>query len=460
MTTTSYICDKWIPINLDMKDKVTVILQEISNRYKDPDQVRMYMKKTPPIEADGMKMDRWSDGSLGSGFTGICLLMGQLDRLYPEDGWDIVGHQYLERIRMIVEQKGVHDLSLYSGLSGILLAIYSLSRKGTRYQGMLDSLASWFEEAALHSLALCREEWGRGQLQMSQYDAISGFTGIGRIAMLFSDRPTMHTIWNQTIELFQIMCSDRTWNGHPVPGWYITTENQFQENEKKQYPQGNFNLGLSHGIAGPLAFLSLSALNGADSLPLVGDINRLSPFIHHWRVQDTEGVIWPGRVSLEEWVDNRLQPESTQYYRDSWCYGVPGIARSIWLAGQALQNKDWIETGLRAYLDIEKRLYRKGGLSSATLCHGIGGLLHLIQRMYSDTGHEQLGMMRDRLLEEVLDMFDTNSAFGFYDHSLLDGRLAEVDEAGFLNGSAGVALVLASLIGNENPDWDAALLIR
>lgn len=80
--------------------------------------------------------------------------------------------------------------------------------------------------------------------------------------------------------------------------------------------------------------------------------------------------------------------------------------------------------------------------------------------MYSDTGHEQLGMMRDRLLEEVLDMFDTNSAFGFYDHSLLDGRLAEVDEAGFLNGSAGVALVLASLIGNENPDWDAALLIR
>lgn len=47
MTTTSYICDKWIPINLDMKDKVTVILQEISNRYKDPDQVRMYMKKRP-----------------------------------------------------------------------------------------------------------------------------------------------------------------------------------------------------------------------------------------------------------------------------------------------------------------------------------------------------------------------------------------------------------------------------
>lgn len=86
--------------------------------------------------------------------------------------------------------------------------------------------------------------------------------------------------------------------------------------------------------------------------------------------------------------------------------------------------------------------------------------MHLVQRMYSDTAHEQLGMMRDRLLEDVLDMFDTNSLFGFYDHSLLDGKLAEVDEAGLLNGSAGVALALASLIGNKNPDWDAAFLIH
>jgi hypothetical protein len=68
--------------------------------------------------------------------------------------------------------------------------------------------------------------------------------------------------------------------------------------------------------------------------------------------------------------------------------------------------------------------------------------------------------MRNRLLEDVLDMFDSESLFGFYDHSLLAGRMEEVDEAGFLNGSAGVALVLASLIGEENPEWDAAFLIR
>ncbi|MNW67988.1 hypothetical protein D3C74_466740 [compost metagenome] len=57
-------------------------------------------------------------------------------------------------------------------------------------------------------------------------------------------------------------------------------------------------------------------------------------------------------------------------------------------------------------------------------------------------------------------MFDSNSLFGFYDHTLLEDRLEEVDEAGFLNGSAGVALVLASLIGDRSPDWDVAFLIR
>lgn len=460
MTTTSYTCDNWIPVKGEMKDKISAVLQEITERYRDPDQVRLWMKKIPPIETDGMKIERWSDESLGSGFTGICLLMGQLDYLYPEDGWDLVGHQYLERIRMMVEQRGVHDLSLYSGLAGILLAIYSLSRNGTRYQGMLDTLASWFEEAALHSLSLHQVEWEKGQLQMSQYDTISGFTGVGRIAMLFPNRPAMRMVWEKTMDLFHVMCGEKNINGHTVPSWHISSEYQFQENEKLQYPQGNFNLGLSHGISGPLCFLSLSALHGVDSPLLINDIHRLAKFIHHWRVQDVEGMIWPGRVSFEEWLEDQPSPGSTQNHRDSWCYGVPGIARSIWLAGQAARNEEWIETGLRAYLDIEKRLYRKGGLSSSTLCHGIGGLLHLVQRMYSDTAHEQLGMMRDRLLEDVLDMFDTNSLFGFYDHSLLDGKLAEVDEAGLLNGSAGVALALASLIGNKNPDWDAAFLIH
>ncbi|MCV9950035.1 lanthionine synthetase C family protein [Paenibacillus sp. BT-177] len=460
MTTISYTCDNWIPVKGEMKDKISTLLREITERYRNPDQVRLWMKKIPPIEADGVIMERWADESLGSGFTGICLLMGQLDYLYPKNGWDIVGHQYLERIRMVVEQKGVHDLSLYSGLAGIMLAIYSLSRKGTRYQGMLDALASWFEEAALQSLALHRIEWEKGELRMSQYDTISGFAGVGRIAMLFLNRPGMQMVWEQTMDLFHVMCGEKNLNGHTVPAWHISSEHQFQEDEKLQYPQGNFNLGISHGIAGPLCFLSLSALHGVDASPLMNDIHRLGKFIHHWRVQDVEGIIWPGRISFGEWLDGQLLSGSTRNYRDSWCYGVPGIARSIWLAGQAVHNEEWLETGLSAYLDIEKRLHRKGGLSSATLCHGIGGLLHLVQRMYSDTSHEQLGRMRDRLLEDVLDMFDANSLFGFYDHSLLDGRLAEVDEAGFLNGSAGVALVLASLIGDQNPDWDAAFLIR
>lgn len=460
MIVTSYKCNNWIPIEGSMKDKISAVLQEIAERYKNPNQVRSWMQKVPPIEVDGKKIERWSDETLASGFTGICLFMGELDRIYPEDGWDIIGHQYLEQIQMFVEQQGLHNISLYSGLAGILLGIHSLSKNGTRYQVMLDSLASWFEEIVSHKLTLYRKEWQNGRLQMSQYDTISGLAGIGRITMLFLNRPGMHSIWEQIIELFQIMCGEKNTGSYTVPAWHISPEYQFQEGEKLQYPQGNFNLGLSHGIAGPLAFLSLSALQGVNAPLLKNNIHSLAEFINRWKVEEKEGIIWPGRISFEEWVSDYLLHDCTERYRDSWCYGVPGIARSIWLAGQAVHNEEWIETGLTAYLDIEKRLHRKGGLSSATLCHGIGGLLHLVQRMYSDTGHERLGMIRDKLLQDVLNMFDANSLFGFYDHTLLEDRLEEIDEAGFLNGSAGVALVLASLIGDKSPDWDAAFLIR
>ncbi|KAF6562906.1 lanthionine synthetase C family protein [Paenibacillus sp. EKM202P] len=460
MTSAQLPFSSWRPLSGEIRERVVKVLDSIGERYRNPEEVCLRSKSIPTLEVDGFEIERWNDGILSNGYPGICLLLAQLDLLYPEDGWDQTGHMYLEKLQKLMEEMGMYDLSLYSGLAGVLIGIRALSRGGTRYQSMLNQVASWFEELAAERIPLYMEQWHSGHLKMSDYDTIMGFTGIGRIILFFYERPKMKELWGQIVGCFQLFCGDKNWEGQRIPFWHICAEHQFLQDEKRQYPKGNFNLSLSHGIAGPLALMSISVLQGVTSKEVNKEIPTLAEWLTKWQIESQVGTIWPGKVSFEEWEQSELSVGNTQYQRDSWCYGAPGIARSIWLAGKALQNDEWISLGLKAYLDIENRIDQNGGMASATVCHGLGGLLHLLQRMYSDTGNERLGALRDLLVERVLDMFDPNSIFGYYDVNFLNGDYKNIDEAGFLTGTAGIALVLASLISDRSPEWDAVLMIR
>lgn len=450
----------WLPVGCELRERVEEVLRDIAERYKDPEQVRQRMREVPPEQLDGMSYARWRDISLASGFPGICLLMGQMDHLFPHEGWDLIGHRYLELLQKTIEEEGIQHLSLYNGLAGILVGIHSLSRKRTRYLKMMDTLADLYEQKMGSIIDRIRCNWNEGNMMMGDYDVIQGLSGMGRVALLFSERSGMRKIWEDTVTLFHLYCGEKEIAGQLVPSWHISSMNQFRAEEKVKYPNGNFNLGLSHGISGPLAFLSVSYLHGIQAESVASDLHTLAEFVCKWSIRKEKGTFFAGRISFEEWEQERLLPSAELEYRDSWCYGVPGIARSLWLAGKALQNEKWLEISLRAYMEISNRAHMKGGLTSGTLCHGVGGLLHLIQRMYSDTGHETLRSMRDRFAKDVLDLYEPGSLFGYYDESYQMGDYTKVDEAGFLTGASGVALVLASLLSDQSPDWDLVLMIQ
>ncbi|WNS41171.1 lanthionine synthetase C family protein [Paenibacillus sp. MMS20-IR301] len=449
----------WRPITGPLRERALQVLLEIAERYKEPEKVRALMQQVPAEELDGISYERWRDLSLASGFPGICLLMGQLDQLYPDGGWDLVGHQYLGLVRQTIEAEGVYNLSLFNGLAGVLLAVQALSRGRTRYSGMINNLADLFEERIPYVLSEIRVHWKAGVVRMGDYDVIQGLSGIGRVALLFSERPLMRSALESIVELFHLYCGEKHINGYTVPAWHVSSENQFLAEESSRYPNGNFNLGLSHGVSGPLAFLSISYSKGIMNDAVTADIYKLAEFLCKCAIQDENGIVFPGRVSFEEWVKEDL-PSVGIDNRDSWCYGAPGIARSLWLAGKALNNDKWLETGKRAYSTIANREPVSVKSNLGILCHGSSGLIHLLQRMYSETGDNSLLTLRDKHLEELLYLYEPESLFGYYDDSLREGTLTRVDEAGFLTGASGVALVLASLLGEQNPEWDLALMLQ
>ncbi|WP_157722150.1 lanthionine synthetase C family protein [Tumebacillus avium] len=385
---------------------------------------------------------------LGSGAAGLCLLFGQLDRLFPEAGWDLVGHQQLVTIQQRLQTQGAPNLSLWSGLGGILLAVKALSRDGQRYQTMIGSLLRSLVGSLREQLPDKRAGIAN-DLVMIDYDTIGGMAGVGRVLLAFADREEVQAALADVLHYLIELCGEKEAHGMLVPAWHIHCHNHYRDDEKESFPKGSFNLGLSHGISGPMALMSLALLQGIEVPGQREAIRRTADFVQGFQVTHDGEPLWPGRVSFDNWREG-VAP--TVGVRDSWCYGAPGIGRAVWLAGAALGDDSLQEAGAAAYRGIAKREDSKHSMDAPTICHGWGGLMHLVQRMQADTGQPELAVCRDDLARLVLSTFSEAHPFGFDDSK-------PVTDPGLLEGAAGVALTLLSLVTDEAPDWDAVLMI-
>ncbi|WP_090669195.1 hypothetical protein [Paenibacillus tianmuensis] len=92
---------------------------------------------------------------------------------------------------------------------------------------MLDKLAGWFESLTLPILQAYKERWEVGQIRINEYDTIEGLAGIGRVTMIFADRPQMKIIWHKIIELFHIFCGSKKYCGDEISAWHIPSTYQF-----------------------------------------------------------------------------------------------------------------------------------------------------------------------------------------------------------------------------------------
>ncbi|WP_157729425.1 lanthionine synthetase C family protein [Tumebacillus algifaecis] len=418
----------------------------------ESEQLRNEVERTVRLTAERLKEATWEhDASLAGGAAGLCLLYGALDHLFPEEGWDLIGHQSLIAIQQRLQTAGVPNLSLWSGLSGTVLAVQALSRGGERYQKMQASLLhSLLEQLPAH----IEEARSRiaNELRITDYDAVLGLAGIGRVLLAFADREEVRAALHEVLSYLVTLSGEKEAHGTLVPAWHIHSHLHMREDEFDRYPQGSFNLGLSHGIAGPLATLSLALLQGVEIPGQREAIQRFGAWIEHYQTREGNALLWPGRVSFESWQSGHCAEKVHTPY--SWCYGAPGIGRAMWLAGKALDHTDWKEAGIAAYLGVADRIDSQWDLCTPNICHGWGGLLHLVQRMYAETGLAELAPCRDELARRVLDSFSEQHPYGFNDPASTTQHKPEL-----LEGASGVALTLLSLLAEDAPEWDMALLI-
>jgi hypothetical protein len=420
------------------------IVGEVARRIADPQAVMRITGTAVDRSPGGRESLIWHPSALNEGCPGVALLHAELgDRRST--------HAYLS---VAAKEAMSGGGGLFAGLPAVVFATRAAASRPGDYASLLDR-ALPAVRAAVRDLT--RDETGRiaaGRpgTAFAVYDIVQGLAGLGRLLLAGGEGDGAAA---DAVDCLIALTQDVEVGGVRVPGWWVT----HAPIRDTSAGDGHFNLGLAHGIAGPLALLAIAHREG---LRLPGQEEAIERIVT-WLLDRLSGGSWPTVVTLRELFDvpdRRHHEHQVAPDRPSWCYGSPGIARAIQLAGIALDNSAWRRAAVSVLRATLARSWDTWGVVDAGLCHGWAGMLHMTRLIAADDGAEDLDGAVDGLARRVAGCFDPEAPFGFR-YAAGAGADVAPDRAGFLEGAAGIALALHAYARGGPPatTWDSALLL-
>ncbi|MBB2480862.1 lanthionine synthetase C family protein [Bacillus sp. APMAM] len=420
------------------------ITYELSNRLYDFDNIIL---NDMTLNSDSKTLLSFAQGT-----SGLCVLYGELDLLYPNNGWDEKGHKILLRTLEQFEKNGIDNLSAFSGLTGLCFSILALSKGGTRYKNLFTKLNDIFfysMEKYLLDLKV-NINFDKG-INNYLFDVCYGLSGIGGYLLHIKNMDSRsEDLIIDILEIMVQMSSDIIINNEKVPGWF--TPSSYNEN----FDIGFFDTGLAHGICGPLSLLSISYLKG---YCVKGQIKAINKIVDWLSIKVTEnGMRIPNIISFDNETKKIRDNFST---RDAWCYGLPGISRAIFWGGKALSNSEVIDFSKELFFLLTKRSFEEQLNFSPTFCHGLSGLLYITNIMNNEFNDDEFCDYQIKIAWEIIGYYNEKLPFGFQDYNIREGKLFSENKIGILEGTIGVLLALLAYIKKEcKTGWDKLFLLN
>ena len=252
-------------------------------------------------QTDDPSFTNWRAAGLWGGYAGLAVLAASLDAVEPGSGWDSIGFDHLRRAVRAMEAEQSPAVGM-AGLAGLATSASLLSRDGSRYETLLTSLESAIVERVEHMSQGVLQSRPHG-VPVGLFDVIIGLAGAGRYllgrAQSAPCRRALETLLSALVYLSEA-------DADAVPHWH-TTFHHATDNLRKFYPDGHVNLGLAHGIPGPLALLSLSASQGVEVAGQHDAIVRIADRIVQAQCSDEWGVGFPVAASILHGLQGRCE---------------------------------------------------------------------------------------------------------------------------------------------------------
>lgn len=387
------------------------------------------MEESPPEAAQPLV------SNLANGPAGIALFFAYAHLAYPDRNLDDLCLGALREALAGIAAM-YRGPSLFSGFTGVGWMLRHLE---DRIFEADEDLGAEVESALLHAL-----ERNPGFWPPELIDGLAGF-GVYFLERLPGEDARRGV--EKVIEQLAAKAEEQT----GAISWYTSPES-VPPSFRAMYPKGFYNLGVSHGIPGAIGFLAAAHHRGVAA----GEARRLTEGAVRWlldhRLPASTGGTFPAYLGAD------IAPVPT---RMAWCFGDPGVAAVLWLAGESLDREDWRREALAVARRAAKRGDGDTSLVDAGLCHGTAGLAHIFHRLFRATGDETLREAALFWLRRTLDLRRPGQGLGGFGGAEA-GASAPVrwsEETGFLTGAAGIGLTLLAALTPVEPAWDRVMLL-
>lgn len=372
--------------------------------------------------------------SLSTGAAGISLL--HIARAHAgTGGWDIA-HQWVTAATRSPVVAHPDQCGLFAGAEAVAFTLHTANHPG--YQAALDTLDSHITAVTRVRLERAHARLDRGELpKLGEFDLISGLTGTGAYLL---HRHGGGDLLREVLAYLVRLTDPLHVEGVRLPGWWTARGPDGRLSPSRR--GGHGNLGMAHGIAGPLALLSIAMRRGITVTGQADAISWICAWLDRWRIGTGAWAWWPGTISLLELQNGAVQQRGPQ--RPSWCYGTPGLARAQQLAALALADPARQQRAEETLAGCVTDGHQLAQLSDSSLCHGWAGLLRTTWRAAADAGPDS----------ELLACLPS-LAMGMEHHI---ARYGPPSGDGLLEGTAGVRLVQHTTMPAATA-WDACLLL-
>lgn len=366
----------------------------------------------------------------GEIYSAILLLLGEEAKYSKNFNGDAI-HKYVLKLTKIIEVEGYDIFQIYGGLTGIAYAINSVSNQGKKYNSLYTTINNLFVDETINKLKFAKENIT--DLKDYHYDIVSGISSsLGYLLLIKNVEKASETIkecLKYLVKLIDILKEKRNV--------------MLMNNNGEEF----INLGLAHGVSGILSLLAISYEHGFIVKGQVESIKYLLELYANYKYEVDGQVYWPEKIcENQEYIKKRT--------RMGWCYGTPGIARSIFLGGRAIHSEKFICMGETALKTIKYLKHDDAMLESPTICHGYGSIVVSMIVMYRDTKNKIYKDILDKYLSEIRGVKVKGYKYEYKDYTYKNYLKREEgfiykEDFSILTGCTGVYL-LENLIKREN----------
>lgn len=370
--------------------------------------------------------------SLAGGDAGQAFFFTYLALARPDQGYDDIAMELLERATEATGEMQAPP-GFYSGFSGVAWVLEHL--RGRLFEEDGEDPGEEVAAALVEHLGLT--PW------MGHYDVISGLSGFGVYALERLPRSGGRECLERVVERLSELAVRR-----PDGIAWLTTPHLMIERERESSPEGNYNVGVAHGVPGVLPVLAGACAAGLDAREL---LDGAVAWVLAQRLPEEGDASFPYTVTEE------VDPKPT---RLAWCYGDLGIAVALLAAARMVGEESWEREAVAIGRKAARRRLDGSGVIDAGVCHGAAGAGHLFNRLYQATGDPAFREAAVYWIEQTLQMQKPGEGIGGYQVWVVgEGtELAWRPDPGFLTGSAGIALALLAAATGVEPEWDRVLL--